>query len=105
MEQTEAEELLARTVSSLRTRIAGALDPRASSTTDQPPEVGTLRLTTGVESQFSGLGLLDVPRVFVNLSLVGFRASLLSCVAYAGMIAMLGDLLVSMRGLSVCYMV
>lgn len=101
----EAEEPLARTASSLRTRIAGVLDSRASSTTDQPPGEGTLRLTTGVEAQFLGPRLLDVPRVFVNLSLVGFRASLLSCEAYAGMIAMLGGLLISMAGLSVCYMV
>ena len=86
-------------------RIAGDLDSRASSTTDQPPEEGTLRLTTGVEPQFLGPGLLDVPRVFVNLSLVGFRASLLSCEACAGMIAMIGDLLISMTGPSVCHMV
>ena len=63
----EVEELLARTVSSLRTRIAGVLDSRASSTTDQPLEEGTPRLTIGVVAQFSGPVLLDVPRVIVNL--------------------------------------
>ena len=98
------EEPLEGTVLNLRTRIAGVPDFRASSTTDQPPEGGTLRLTTDAEPQFSVPEPLDVPRVFANLSLVGFRASLLLCAGYAG-IAMLGDLLISMSALSVSYMV